>query len=282
MPQTLDQTRASSVSIAEAPPNGRAGRTPQEERQHQEPILRDAAERLEGAPPQEILRWAIETYRPDVHLACSFGMQSVVIIDMLHKLGLLPQVKVFYLDTGVLFPETHNTRLRLQARYDFEAVRVAPEMSWEEQRKQYEGHLYERGPDGINQCCFIRKVAPMRKHLQDVGARAWITGMRRAHNATRESLPVALWDRANGLAKINPLAPMDNNTLWAYIKANNVPYNALYDQGYRSIGCNTPVCTRPVRDGEDERAGRWAGTGKTECGIHVDGNIIESMDSSKL
>lgn len=245
-------------------------------------LIRQAAERLDGAPPQEILRWAVETYRPDIHLACSFGMQSVVIVDMLHKMDLLDDVTIFYLDTGVLFPETHKTRLRLQAKYDFEAVRVAPELSWEEQQRQYEGHLYERGAEGINQCCFIRKVAPMRKYLQESGARAWITGMRRTHNATRESLPVVLWDNANGLVKVNPVAAMDNQTLWGYIKANKVPYNPLYDQGYRSIGCNTPVCTRPIGEGEDERSGRWAGTGKTECGIHVDGNVIQSMDSSKL
>lgn len=251
-------------------------------RAEEQQVLRDAAERLEATPPQEILQWAVARYRPDIHLACSFGMQSVVIIDMLHKLDLLHDVGVFYLDTGVLFSETHQTRLRLQAKYNFEAVRVAPDLSWAEQQRQYGGHLYEQGAEGINKCCFIRKVAPMRKYFKQTGARAWITGMRRSHNATRESVPVALWDDANGLAKINPLAAMDSETLWGYIKANNVPYNPLYDQGYRSIGCNTPVCTQPVREGEDERGGRWAGTGKTECGIHVDGNAIDSMDSSKL
>jgi len=244
--------------------------------------LAEAAERLETAPPHEILRWAVERYRPHISLACSFGMQSVAIIHMLHEAGLLDDVEVFYLDTGVLFNETHQTRLRIQNRYGFDAVRVAPELSWEQQQEKYGGHLYERGAEGINQCCYIRKVEPMKRYFAESGVRAWITGMRRNHNATRQSVPVVMWDQANDMAKINPVAAMDDATLWGYIKTNNVPYNPLYDQGYSSIGCNTPVCTaRPSSDG-DGRSGRWAGTDKTECGIHVDGKIVTSMDSSQL
>ena len=238
-----------------------------------------AAERLETAPPQEILRWAVEQFRPKLALACSFGMQSVAIIHMLAEAELLDGVEVFYLDTGVLFNETHQTRLKIQQRYGFDAVRVAPRLTWEQQQAKYGGHLYERGPEGINQCCFLRKVEPMRRHLADKAA--WITGMRRSHAKTRADVPVVMWDAANGLVKVNPVAALDSDTLWGYIKANDVPYNSLYDQGYKSIGCATPVCTRPVAEGEDERAGRWGGV-KTECGIHVDGNVVQSLDSSTL
>ncbi len=241
-------------------------------------VLAAASERLETAPPQEILAWAVERYGPRITLACSFGMQSVVILHMLHDLGLLDQVEVFYLDTGVLFNETHQTRLRIQNKYHFEATRVAPKLTWHQQQNKYDGHLYERGPEGISACCYIRKVEPMRRYLAESGHQAWITGMRRSHSSNRKVVPVALWDQVNGLAKINPAAAMDDPTLWGYIKANEVPYNPLYDQGYSSIGCNTPVCT--VRG--EGRGGRWAGTGKTECGIHVDGAIIKSMDSSSL
>ncbi len=247
--------------------------------QHEQELEAEAR-RLDEAAPQDILRWAVERYRPGIALACSFGMQSVVLIDMLHKLDLLGDVEVFYLDTGVLFDETHQTRFRIQQRYGFDAERVEPELTWTGQQNQYEGHLYERGPEGINACCRIRKVEPMRRYLK--GRSAWITGMRRRHAQTRAQLPVALWDRANGLAKVNPVAAFDTETLWGYIKANDVPYNPLYDQGYKSIGCNTPICTRPVAEGEDERAGRWAGMGKTECGIHVDGKSVRSLDSSQL
>jgi len=242
-------------------------------------VLDTAAAELETAPPQDILRWAVERYAPDIALACSFGMQSVVIIDMLHQAGLLDQVEVFYLDTGVLFTATHQTRMRIQDKYGFEAVRVAADMTWEEQQKKYGGHLYERGAEGVSSCCFLRKVQPMRNFFQNRDLKAWITGMRRSHSSRRKQVPVTMWDQVNAVAKINPVAAFDDNTLWGYIRANKVPYNPLYDQGYASIGCDTPVCTQPADSGRD---GRWAGTGKTECGIHLDGSIIESMESSKL
>lgn len=234
-------------------------------------------EALENEPPQHILNWAVQQYAGRISLACSFGMQSVAIIDMLAQADLLKNVEVFYLDTGVLFQETHLTRLRIENRYGFTAVRVTPKLSWQQQQEQYGGHLYERASDGINQCCYIRKVEPMRRYLADRDA--WITGMRRSHSKTRAAIPVVMWDAANNLAKVNPVAALSEDDLWGYIKANKVPYNPLYDQGYSSIGCNTPICTQPARKGRD---GRWAGTGKTECGIHIDGNVVGSIDSSKL
>jgi phosphoadenosine phosphosulfate reductase len=241
--------------------------------------LEDAAEKLEKAPPQDILAWAIDRFNPGVSLACSFGLQSVACIDMLAKSDLLRAVEVFYLDTGVLFPQTHQTRLRIQAKYHFRAIRVAAELSWEEQEAKFGGLLYERGKEGINQCCEIRKNEPSRKYLAT--RTAWITGVRRSHTKTRADVPVVHWDYKHNLVKINPVAAFDDATMWAYIKANDVPYNPLYDQGYPSIGCNTPVCTRPVKPGEDPRSGRWGGM-KAECGIHMDGRVIKSLDASQL
>jgi len=249
--------------------------------EQQEARLDAAAERLEDAAPQDILRWAVEQYGGSLALACSFGMQSVVIAHMLAETGLLRRVEAFYLDTGVLFSQTHQTRLRVQARYGFLATRVAPELSWAEQQIKFGGHLYERGVEGINACCFLRKVEPMRLYFQRRGFGAWITGMRRSHSQVRADVPVVMWDGAHGMAKINPLAALDNETLWGYIHANGIPYNPLYDQGYKSIGCDTPICTQPVADGDDDRAGRWSGA-KTECGIHADGRVIKSLDSSQL
>jgi phosphoadenosine phosphosulfate reductase len=253
------------------------------EDQHKE--IAEAAERFEHAAPQDALRWAVERYRGvqgGVTLACSFGMQSVVCIDMLAQMNLLDDVEVFYIDTGVLFAETHQTRLRIQERYGFRATRVATELAWEDHVKQYGGNLYEKGREGVDQCCEIRKVEPQRRYLKSKNAACWITGMRRRHNATRADMPIVVWDAVNNMVKVNPVALLDDKTLWGYIKAFDVPYNPLYDQGYGSIGCNTPVCTRPTKPGEDPRAGRWAGLGKTECGIHLDGNQIKSLDSSKL
>ena len=242
-------------------------------------VLEAAAADLEAAPPQDILRWAIERYAPNIALACSFGMQSVAIIDMLHQARFLDRVEVFYLDTGVLFTETHQTRMRIQERYGFEAVRVAAARTWDEQKAEYGGFLHDRGAEGVSACCFLRKVQPMRQYFKDRGLTAWITGMRRNHSSRRKQVPVTMWDQVNAVAKINPVAAFDDATLWGYIRANKVPYNPLYDHGYASIGCDTPVCTQPADNGRD---GRWAGTGKTECGIHLDGNIIQSMNGSSL
>ena len=239
--------------------------------------LQRAADELEKAAPQEILRWAIERFRPHISLACSFGMQSVVAIDMLHQSGLLDDVEVFYLDTGVLFPETHQTRLRVSERYGIRPVRITPRLSIEEQAAEYGDNLWESKPDA---CCYMRKVEPCRQYL--IGRRAWITGLRRGHSRTRSELPVVGWDYTNDLAKINPMALLDEPTLWGYIKANNVPFNPLYDQGYPSIGCTPLQCTKPVAPGEDPRAGRWSGQAKVECGIHVDGKSVKSLDSSGL
>ncbi len=141
-------------------------------------------------------------------------------------------------------------------------------------------HLYEQGEQGVDQCCHLRKVEPQRRYLQD--KKAWITGMRRGHSAKRANMPVILWDQVNQLAKFNPVALWGDKEIWKYVHANDVPYNPLYEQGYPSIGCDTPVCTRPVKPGDDPRSGRWAGLGKTECGIHLDGNQIQSLDSSGL
>ena len=239
--------------------------------------LHQAAEALEQSSPQEILRWAVDRYAPHISLACSFGMQSVVVIDMLHDMGLLSDVEVFYLDTGVLFPETHQTRLKVSERYGIQPVRVAPRLSIAEQAVEHGEKLWERQPDA---CCYMRKVEPARQYL--TGKRAWITGLRRGHSRTRSELPVVGWDAANDMAKINPMALLDEDTLWGYIKANKVPYNPLYDQGYPSIGCTPEQCTATVGIGGDQRAGRWAGRGKTECGLHVDGKSVKSLDSSNL
>lgn len=240
---------------------------------HKRAIGRTARE-LENHSPEDILQWAVEQYSPGLVMACSFGMQSVAMIDMLARRDLLDQIEVYYIDTGVLFEQTHETRRLVERRYGFEAVRVSSELSWEDQQKEYGGHLYERGKEGINTCCRIRKVEPQRRYLADKSA--WISGMRRSHSKTRAHLPVVLWDEANHAVKVNPVAALSDENIWSYIKAHHVPYNPLYDQGYPSIGCNTPICTRRVKPGADPRSGRWGGV-KGECGIHLDGNVVRSV-----
>ncbi len=217
------------------------------------------AYRLEAKRPEEILAWAAEQFGTDIVLASSFGAEDVVLIDMLHKVA--PAVPVFYLDTNKHFPETYQTRDRLQKRYGKEFIQVLPKLTLTEQEKIYGPELWKQDP---NLCCNIRKVEPLTGILTQFSA--WITGIRRDQAPTRANAKKIEWDQKFGLVKFNPLASWTADDVWAYIRANDVPYNPLHDQNYPSIGCD--VCTRPVRPGEDPRAGRWAGFQKTECGLH--------------
>jgi len=217
------------------------------------------AYRLESRSPQEVLQWAIEQFGTGLTLASSFGAEDVVLIDMLHKIA--PQTPIFYLDTNKHFPETYETRDRLEERYGLRFQRVLPKMTLEEQARTYGDQLWEKNP---NLCCQIRKVQP----LADVLSRyeAWITGIRREQAPTRAHAKKLEWDDKFHLYKFNPLANWTQEQVWRYIREHEVPYNALHDRHYPSIGCS--VCTRPVKPGEDPRAGRWSGFDKTECGLH--------------
>lgn len=219
-----------------------------------------AARDLAGRPPQDVLRWALETFGPDgIALACSFGAEDVVLVDMASRIR--PGVRVFYLDTDLLFPETYETRDRVAARYDVRLERVRPALSLAEQAGRHGDALWARDPDT---CCRVRKVEPLRGVL--AGLEAWVTGIRREQSPTRASAAEVEWDHRFGLVKVNPLARWTWDEVWGYIRAHDVPYNPLHDRGYPSIGCMP--CTRPVRPGEDPRAGRWPGFAKTECGLH--------------
>jgi len=225
--------------------------------------LSEVAARLEGAEPQAILRWAIETYAPDVTLACSFGGASgMALLDMAVKID--PDIRVFYLDTDLLFPETYALRDLATARYGVRPEGFRSELSLSEQAARYGDDLWARDPD---LCCRLRKVEANERALAN--RRAWITGLRRDQSDTRRDVPVVAWDPKFRLVKVAPLARWDEKRVWTYLMEHNVPYNPLHDRGYPSIGC-TP-CTRAVRPDEDARAGRWSGTAKTECGLHTAG-----------
>lgn len=214
----------------------------------------------ERLSPQECLRAAFEAYGDEAALSCSFGGPSgMALLDMAARIR--PGVCVVSLDTGFLFAETHDVMRRAAARYDFTLHVARPALSPEEQAEQHGERLWEHAPD---LCCRLRKVEPMQAAM--AGLKAWITGIRRDQSPTRRDTPVARWDEGFGLMKINPLAAWTERDVWAYIVENDVPYNALHDAGYPSIGCTH--CTRAVRPGEGLRAGRWSGHGKTECGLH--------------
>jgi phosphoadenosine phosphosulfate reductase len=216
--------------------------------------------RLESASAEEILAWAIDAYFPRFTMATGLGPEGCVIISMLAKLE--PRVHVFNLDTGYQFAETLALRERIMDKYGMSIHLERPEQSVAAYEAANGGPVYRSDPD---RCCHDRKV----RVLQRVAERfqAWATGIRRDQSPTRANTPVVQWDKKFGLLKISPLAKWTKRDVWTRIVAEEVPYNPLHDQGYPSIGCWP--CTRSVKEGEDERAGRWSGIAKTECGLHT-------------
>jgi phosphoadenosine phosphosulfate reductase len=219
-------------------------------------------ESLEGSQPQEILTAAVGRYRPRIILACSFGAEDVVLLDMLHRFD--PSIGLFYLDTDFLFPETYATRDRIIERYELKPAQVHEVKSLLTPQQQVQQHgeaLWASNPD---RCCQLRKVDPLRRILD--GYDAWITGIRREQSPTRANAKPIEWDNTFELVKVNPLVRWTWADVWTYIKVYEVPYNPLHDQHYPSIGCTH--CTKPVMPGDDPRSGRWQGRDKTECGLH--------------
>ena len=213
---------------------------------------------LEDASAEEALGWALGTFSPRMYIACSFQKTSSVTVHMAQKIN--ADARFFYLDTDVLFPETYETKNRLEQRYGINFHRYSS-ITLEQQKGLYGDELWSRDPDS---CCGIRKVEPMRSALAAVDL--WVSGIRRSDSQTRAGAPKFGWDTRFGLWKLNPLADWTEKQVWSYIHEHDIPYNPLHDQGYPSIGCTH--CTRKPGAGEDARAGRWAGLDKTECGLH--------------
>jgi phosphoadenosine phosphosulfate reductase len=209
---------------------------------------------------EEALRWGLWQFQTHLSIASSFGAEDVVLIDMASRLG--QPFRVFTLDTDFLFPETYSLIDAIEEHYRIKVERTHPELTPEAQAEKFGDALWTRQP---NQCCDIRKVEPLKKYLATL--QAWVTGVRRDQAPTRANTRKLEWDERFGLVKLNPLADWTWTQVWDYIRENNVPYNPLHDHNYPSIGCT--YCTRPVQPGEDPRAGRWSGTGKIECGLHI-------------
>ena len=211
---------------------------------------REAA-RLEAATAEEVVAWAHERFGDGLVVAASF--QDVVLIDIATRVA--PRIEVLFLDTQYHFPDTLAFVERVRGRYDLNLTvarpRVEPDDRW---RTDVEG------------CCGVRKVEPLNRAL--AGHAAWMTSLRRCEAPTRAGAPVASWDAARGMVKLNPLAAWSDGDVADYIARHDLPVHPLTVQGYPSIGCWP--CTRAVAPGDDPRSGRWAGMAKTECGLHVD------------
>jgi len=217
---------------------------------------------LETKQPQDVLAAAIDRYRGKIVLACSFGAEDVVLVDMVHRVD--PSLPLFYLDTEFLFPETYATRDRVIERYNLkpaQVIQVKSLLTPQKQADDYGDALWTREPD---RCCQLRKVEPLTRILQEY--EAWITGIRRDQAPSRANAGLVEWDDKFKLVKVNPLARWTWADVWTYMKVYEVPYNPLHDQNYPSIGCTH--CTAPVAPGDDPRAGRWKNFAKTECGLH--------------
>lgn len=222
--------------------------------------LQAASQRLETATPEEVIAWGVEHYAPYLTMATAFGPEGCVILAMLAKIA--PQTYVFNLDTGYQFQETLDLRDRIAEKYGLEVDLLTPELSVEEYEAVHGGPLYRTNP---NQCCFDRKIKTLQRAANVM--HAWMSGIRRDQSEDRARAAIIGWDKKFGLVKLSPLANWTKKDVWRRITDENIPYNPLHDQGYPSIGCWP--CTRSVDAGEtDERAGRWSGMKKTECGLH--------------
>lgn len=232
-----------------------------------EATLARANAELASAKPWDIVAWAVERFHPKLTMATAFGPEGCAIMHMLSRIE--PGVRVFNLDTGYQFAETLALRDRIARELGVEVEMVRPADTVAEYEKRNGGPVYTHDPD---RCCRERKLLPMRGAV--VGYDAWISSIRADQSRHRAAASVVGWDAKYNLFKVNPLLGWTQRDVWDYVARHQVPYNPLHDQGYPSIGCWP--CTRAVQPGEtDERAGRWAGSSKTECGLH-------SLDSSQL
>ena len=216
---------------------------------------------------QEVLHWAFKSFGNAVEVASGFGVEGMALIDIASRVN--SNLRVFTIDTGFLFPETYQLIERVEKRYGISVERVRSTLTPEDQSEIYGPALWSANPD---QCCALRKVEPLKEKL--AGVRAWITAIRRDQTSHRAKARKVEWDQKFHVVKINPIVDWSSENVWEYVRAHDVPYNPLHDFNYPSIGCTH--CTRAVRPGDDPRSGRWAGSQKTECGLHLAEPVVVS------
>ncbi|MDQ7114048.1 phosphoadenylyl-sulfate reductase [Staphylococcus simulans] len=219
----------------------------------------DVSDETKGA--YHVLKWAYDTYGDEIVYACSFGAEGIVLINLISQVK--PDARIVFLDTGLHFDETYDLIDRVKAKYPkLNIVMKKPDLTLDQQAQEYGGNLWRRDP---NQCCYIRKVKPLEEVL--TGQTAWVSGLRREQSLTRRNTNFVNKDDRFESIKVCPLIHWTWDDVWDYIKSNDLPYNALHDQNYPSIGC--APCTSPVFEGGDSREGRWQNNMKTECGLHI-------------
>ncbi len=222
--------------------------------------IADASARLESASPQEILKWAVDRFAPKFTMATAFGPEGMCILHMLAEIA--PATHVFNLDTGYQFAETLELRERVKQKYGIDVELKRPSLTVAEYEAANGGPVYSVDP---NRCCHDRKITVL--HEAAAGFDAWASAIRRDQSPDRAKAAIVGWDKKFGLVKVSPLANWSKQQVWGLITKEDIPYNPLHDAGFMSIGCKP--CTRNIMPGEDERAGRWSGFAKTECGLHT-------------
>lgn len=237
-------------------------------------IINEGISQLQNATPQDIISWAVDNFS-DMGLASSFGAEDVVLIDMLAKIK--PDAMVFTLDTGRLPAETYTVMAAIAQKYpQLQIKTMFPDTIAVQNMVSERGiNLFYDSVENRKLCCKIRKIEPLGRAI--AGLDAWMTGLRRDQTTNRQEMQVVELDEPRGIAKINPLIDWDNDQVWEYIRTHQIPYNALHDQNYPSIGCDP--CTRAIAPDEDLRAGRWWWEqNNQECGLHVnsDGKLVRA------
>ncbi|MFC0526034.1 phosphoadenylyl-sulfate reductase [Pontibacillus salicampi] len=218
----------------------------------------DIMTREKGA--MEVLEWAYEQYGEDIVYACSFGVEGIVLIDLISRVN--PSAKIIFLDTGIHFAETYELIEKVKERYpSLQIKKLHPKLNLDEQAEQYGHELWKTNP---TLCCNMRKIQPLEQELSQYSA--WISGLRREQSPSRSNTDFLNKDDKFESVKVCPLIHWTWDDVWEYVHTFDLPYNPLHDQGYPSIGCQ--VCTAKVLNDGDLRSGRWANTGKTECGLH--------------
>jgi phosphoadenosine phosphosulfate reductase len=230
---------------------------------------------FEKTDPAKIVEWSAAQFGDELVMSSSFGAESAVLLHMATRV--LPRIRVIFVNTGYLFPETHRFMEELRQRLDLNVwtytTRNDP-IAW----------LHKAGEENpawrkdINACCAANKIEPFERAMKELTPKAWLRGIRRHQSSTRQDKPFIEWSARYRCHAISPLLKWESREIHQYLKSNDLPYHPLWDKGYASIGCNPLSCTRPIGEGEDPRAGRWAGQDKIECGINVSKNSLDSAN----
>lgn len=229
---------------------------------------------LEAQSPEQIVSWAGAEFGDGLIMTSSFGAESALLIHMATRVK--PDIKIIFVDTGYLFPETHLFMEELRQRFELNV--------WTYRSRndpiEYLASHGESDPtwrQNIEACCAVNKNEPFDRAMKELAPKAWLRGIRRDQSAERRDRKILEWSHRNKCYAVSPLLPWSQREMYRYMKQHDLPFHPLYEKGYASIGCNPQSCTRPIQIGEDSRAGRWSGQGKTECGLNLD-----SLDSAQL